>query len=508
MRAKRVLYNNIAAGILQITIFVFALIFPKLMITTYGSQLNGLYSSVRQVVSYLKYLELGITSALVVTLYKPLAIKDIGETNSLVTRAKNEYKKISYAYLIFVLALAFIYPLLLKESLDYLKVVTLIVFVGLYGVLDFYTLSKYVVLLQADQRNYIVNGATIITVVLQNVASIILMLTGQSLLLVALMPSLFLPVRSLILRFYIKRNYKYVDYTAEPSTIKLDTRKDAFINGLSNTLDATLPVIMVSLIVSLEMASVFSVYSMIFIGLAGILTVLSSGIQAAYGNMIANEETKTLKRTVNAYELIYYFVITVVYALALALIIPFIKIYTVDADINYVYPLFGPLFAIWAVGQTAGRPHQALLNASGEWRLVTKVNIIESTMLFLLLFVLGYFFSVTGILIAMIVTIFFKFFAIMHTVNSKIVKISSKVNMCRLIRIFVTIFIINMPFIFEWIQINAVTYGQWLLWAIGLGFYTLIITFIINLIFDWQTVKQIITNNVFGFFKKRKKDAN
>lgn len=490
MRAKKAMYNNIAAALLQVTILVFGLILPRLFIAAYGSEMNGLVSTTKQMVSYLKYLELGITSALVFTLYKPLANGDYKEINPLVTRARKDYERISLIFVSGLLLLSLIYPLILKEDLDYLKVFFLVLLIGIYGALDFYTLAKYRVLLQADQKAYIVNLITVVTTVIQNVLTIILLLLGQPLLLVVAIPSIFLPLRSIFLNRYIKHKYKDIDYKTKPSKIKLKSRTHAFISGISTTINVSLPLVIVSLIVSLEMASVFGVYSMIFVGLAGILTVVATGAQSAFGNMFAKEETENIKKIYNYYELLFYILVTILFASALILIIPFVKVYTLDlADANiYIIPVVGILFTLWAIIYNAGRTSQAMINASGKWKKTTAINISEAFLLIALTTILGYFFSLTGILTAMIISTIYKTVAILVITNKTIVKTKVSKSLIRLLRIFIITFIVYIPFIFKPDLIDPKSFVEWFIQAVVIVAAATTITFIVNMIFDYKAM--------------------
>src|SRR5690554_3565924 len=132
MRTKKAVFNNLSAASLQMINLLFGLIIPRLMIKAYGSELNGLLSSSKQMVSYLRYLELGITTALIYTLYSPLAKNDYDELNPLVTRSKKEYEKISLWYTVAVVLLSIIYPLMLKENIGYGTVLIIVFFVGIY----------------------------------------------------------------------------------------------------------------------------------------------------------------------------------------------------------------------------------------------------------------------------------------------------------------------------------------------------------------------------------------
>src|SRR5690554_870944 len=157
MRTKSAIYNNFSAGLLQIVILLFGLITPRLMIQSFGSEINGLISSSKQIVAYLNYLELGITSALIYSLYLPMSKQNFEEINPIVSRTKQEYYKVSILYFIGVILISFLYPLLLNVSFRYEIVILIVFFIGMYGTLDFFTLAKYRVLLEADQRGYIIN---------------------------------------------------------------------------------------------------------------------------------------------------------------------------------------------------------------------------------------------------------------------------------------------------------------------------------------------------------------
>ena len=52
MNRKKVIYNVIASFITQIISIVVALLVPRLLILIYGSEINGLVSSVNQIVRY------------------------------------------------------------------------------------------------------------------------------------------------------------------------------------------------------------------------------------------------------------------------------------------------------------------------------------------------------------------------------------------------------------------------------------------------------------------------
>ncbi len=505
MRTKKAIYNNIAAALLQVTILIFGLITPRLMIRVYGSELNGLISSTKQITSYMKYLELGITASLVYTLYQPVAYRRYDSINPLVARARREYQKISLWYSIGVVLMALIYPLMLKENLNYGFVIMLIFLIGIFGALDYLSLSKYRVLLMADQKEYVLNITTTVWTVLHNLISIILIMFSKSVLLVVFIPTMLLPLRGIILKIYVNKNYSLVNFKETPSKIKLDSRKDAFLSGLSNGLTISLPIVMVSLIVSLEMTSVYAVYSMVFVGLTGVMNVFNMGMSAAFGNMYAKEEKESMIRNNNYYEFLLYIIITILYSLAFALIIPFIKIYTANvADINYVIPIVGILFTLWSVLQNARIPNETIINSTGNWKAGRYIYITQIILLIIGTLVLGYFFSIVGILIGMILSTTFKSISIIYISNQKILEISSTTTFKRLFRVLFVITIVNLPLLFNFYSLPISNFFQWLIAGIIIFIYSTIITFIINYLFEKKTMINIYNRFIKNIITRKK----
>lgn len=77
MSRKRNSMNNFIWGILgNIITSIVAIIIPRLFIVNYGSEVNGLLSSIRQIYVYLALLEVGVGDASVVALYGPIGNED------------------------------------------------------------------------------------------------------------------------------------------------------------------------------------------------------------------------------------------------------------------------------------------------------------------------------------------------------------------------------------------------------------------------------------------------
>lgn len=70
MKNKVTLLNMISGLILQFFTIVSGFILPKIILTCFGSEVNGLVSSLNQFLSYITLVEGGITGVIVANLYQ------------------------------------------------------------------------------------------------------------------------------------------------------------------------------------------------------------------------------------------------------------------------------------------------------------------------------------------------------------------------------------------------------------------------------------------------------
>ena len=68
-RTKLFALNTIASALQQIVMFVVGLIIPSICLKYYGSETNGLVSSITQFISYITLIEAGISASMVYYLY-------------------------------------------------------------------------------------------------------------------------------------------------------------------------------------------------------------------------------------------------------------------------------------------------------------------------------------------------------------------------------------------------------------------------------------------------------
>ena len=181
MKGKRAIWNIITNIVVQFTLAISGLVIPRLIMKYYGSEMNGLVSSISQFISYAALIEMGIANASVIALYTPLSEFDNTEISAVVSATRKMYLVTACIYSCIIVGIAGLYPLLYKEQLGYVFVFEMIICIGAVNAVDYFFLGKYKVLLIADQRYYVLNIARIAATLLLLIISVILLMNGISL---------------------------------------------------------------------------------------------------------------------------------------------------------------------------------------------------------------------------------------------------------------------------------------------------------------------------------------
>ena len=154
-RTQKFALNSLTSMISQIVVMAAGMITPRLMIATYGSEMNGLVSSLNQFISYITLVEAGIGGAAIYSLYKPLAEEDHARISSIVVAAKKSYRQAGYIFSAGIFILAVVYGLLSNaESVTFGTIFTLAIILGINGCFDFFRqrIGKLVLLCNQAQH--------------------------------------------------------------------------------------------------------------------------------------------------------------------------------------------------------------------------------------------------------------------------------------------------------------------------------------------------------------------
>lgn len=434
-RTKKFLYNSVFTALYQIVVMLVGFVTPRVILQFYGSELNGLVSSINQFITYLSLVEAGIASAAVFALYKPLADEDHGAISSVVSATKRFYNQSGWIFTALIGVMALVYPLFVKtDKLSGIAVMVLVLVLGAKSFLDFFTLAKYRVILTADQRTYVVSNASTVYVLLQMVIIVVMAVLQCNIVLVYTAAILALCARSFILMFYVRKHYPYIDYKAKPNFNALDKRWDALFLQVLGAAQTGAPILLATVFTPLTDVSIYSVYNMVFTGINGVLSIFVNGLSAGFGDVIVRKELKTLQHSYKDFEYAYYMLITIVYSVAAIMLLPFIRIYTAGIDdANYIQPLIALLFVLNGLLYNLKTPQGMLIISAGMYKETRYRSLIQALIIIIGGAVLAPFFGLVGILIASCLSNLYRVIDLVFFVPKYITKLPVRYSLSKIL---------------------------------------------------------------------------
>ena len=504
MRTKKFFLNSVSKALLQIIIMFVGIITPRIILITYGSEINGLLTSITQFISYFNLVEAGLAASTMYALYKPLAENDNDKINGILSATNKFYRQSGFVFVALTLLLALISPLFISAtSLNNIDISFLVLILGINGALEFFTLAKYSALLSANQKTYVISFASMAHIVVNTLLTITLAFFRVNIVILKVVTLFSIFLRSFILLFYVKKKYKFIDYSVKPNKNALNKRWDALYIQLLNSIYSALPVLLITFYFKdLKIASVYAVFNMIILGLNGILDIFSTGVAASFGEIIIKNETNTLKNAYLDFEFLYYSMICIIFSITFIVIMPFIKIYTNGiSDANYYQPILGFIFTLNGLMYNLKTPQYMLIVAAGEYKKSKYHVLFQGIIAITFSLLLCTRFQLVGIIIALFLSNIFRVFISVLFVSKNITCLSSLKSLSRLVKTLFYIFVIVL--LSYNFSINSISILMWVKDAVVLAIFISLIYLILVVLFDRKHVKNIITRFKPMLFKNK-----
>lgn len=267
--------------------FVSRIIFVKVLDASYLG-INGLFSNILNI---LALADLGMSTAMMYSLYKPIADHNTTKIAALIGFYRKVYILIASAVLTFgLLLIPFLkYIVNLDQSIDHLYIYYIL---ALFNVVISYLFVYRTTLLDADQKSYILSYCVIffkfITFILQ---IMVLIFTHNYLLylLVAVLIGLISNITQnrITLKIYPFLNDKPVKLNSEERNEILKNVSSSFIYKFCATVQNNTDNILISIFVGTLYVGYYSNYSLITGTIVTIISVIFTAIKSSVGNMVA-----------------------------------------------------------------------------------------------------------------------------------------------------------------------------------------------------------------------------
>lgn len=400
--------NTVSSLLLQFISVLNGFIIPRLILQTFGSDVNGLVSSLTQFLNFISLLEGGVTAVIMASLYKPLHDNDIRKRDSIIVTTIDFYKKISYIFIIYSIILAFLYPLLFKTgfSYNYVSSLTLILSINLFSRYCFSLTWKN--LLDSDKKVYITSFVQILCIVLSALSTILVIIIYPNIHILKLFSALIFLLQPIIFNIYVNKNYNINKKSKKDNTLIKERWNGLGIN-LAFFVHSNTDVTLLTIFATLKDISVYSTYILVIKGVQSILDGISGGLAPSIGHALFDKDKRHLENLCNQYELINFFVSFLVFTLTGILIIPFVLLYTNGInDANYYQPLLGFFMILAQLMYSLRSLSNIVAYNMNQFKALTKYAVAEAIINIVLSLILIQILGNTGVVIATFVAMTFR----------------------------------------------------------------------------------------------------
>lgn len=408
VKGRVTLLNMISGLTMQIVTVLSGFIVPKIILSYFGSGVNGLVSSLSQFLSYISLVEGGITGVVMANLYKPLIDKDNARISSVVKTSDSFFRKIAAIFIVYAFGLSFVYPLLKKTGFNYWYVVSLSLILSISLYIQYMFSLSLRTLLIADKKVYIVNFTHVLIIVLNIVLVYCSVLVYPSIHILKLISGLLFIIQPVIFNRYVKKHYS-LEKNVDTDDSLVSQRWNGFAINVAAFIHYSTDIAILTIFSSLEVVSVYSVYALVTSGIRGLISSVASGMNPTLGQAYAKQDSGELHQKIDLYEYVIFTMVCFTFTVAGLLITPFVVLYTKGVnDANYNQPLFGYLIVISEALYLIKFPHLNLAYSANKFKEITIPAYIEAGINIVISIVLVNKLGIVGVAVGTIIAMIYR----------------------------------------------------------------------------------------------------
>ena len=401
-KVKRNVLTSVVLQILKILLsFISRMIFVKMLGATYLG-INGLFSNILTVLSVA---DLGMATAMMYSLYKPLADGDYEKTSAYVKFYGNIYNVV--AIVVAVVGIS-ILPFLkfivnLPEEVGGIYYYYLLMLANL--VISYLFLSR-ITLLHADQKSYVVNYIDMCQQFLVFLVQILVLIFTKNF-------ALYLVV-AIVGTFgadIIKSKIAKKKYHVANNNIKIEKKekrelarniKDVFLYKFGGAIQSNTDNILTSIFVGTVAVGYFSNYTMVVLAITSLTNMIFMALKSSIGNYNVKSDIKDQERMFYIFEDYNYLIIAFCSVCFYVLFPDFI---TICFGKDYLLEPITVIFIILNFYTLNIRQNLWVYReTTGLFSKVKYVTLVTTTLNLFLSILGGYFFGITGIIGATVIS--------------------------------------------------------------------------------------------------------
>lgn len=487
MRIKNVLRNTSWELAYEFIVILLGFLAPRYIILTYGSEVNGLQSTIMQIVAIMVLLQAGAITTSIYSLYKPIADKNYEEISLKLSSSVKFFKRITVIFLFLLLIGAVITALLLESKIDKGLIFIAFFIVGLKNALDLLFTSKFRIIFSADQQKHIISIGLIIEQTIYYVLLFVTVLLDLHFIYMFVWLLFGCFIKIIFMQFNYKKRYtNLIDTSKKEADSKIKGRNYSLANEISHSVVASSITILFSFLYGLEAASILGVYWMVVRLLTMLAQAVYGSFAPSYGNLVAEGDYNKINNVFDIFQYVFFMLNTFLYMCAAYLILPFVRIYTSGIiDAQYVNQLLSVIIIGYGIINTYRIPYNIVVSTNGLFKETWIQPFVSAIFSLLISIVLGRI-NMSFILVGPI-TFYFTNAIYQHFVIKRELPLFRVDNTKR--HIFVSLVAICIAIMASIIiPSSANDIGTWLFDAVSSALINILLIIIFSIIFDRKTL--------------------
>jgi len=404
MRTKKIMINAVSELMGYIIISIIAFVKVRVLIDNLGSEFNGYYQFINQLLGYLFLVEAGFGSAVLFKLYKPMAHNQRDKVSAIFNGSITIFRKIGAIILGILITITLFMPLMITSDEHLFVVIVSFLIIGVSQSIPYFFYSKsYSILLNSEQKNYIYSNIVNLIRIFVHICIIVAVLFSGSLISVAIILLVGKIIEEIIVDLICSRMYKWIDRKAEKDTSAQKMTKDLIYHRLGDLIVNNIDSLVLMKFLGPVMVSQYSTYNYISTFLDSVISKINSGIVSTFGNIFSKEDNKTSYKLYKEFIIIndiIAFIVPVCYILAAR---TFIKLWIGKESYIFSY-LTVALFASIIFLKCIFRQINTITTAKGMFKETKYYSFISSAINLVLSIILIKPFGLTGVLLATVVS--------------------------------------------------------------------------------------------------------
>lgn len=323
---------NMKVGMLFYTLTLLLAFFSrKVFLDCLGAEFIGLTGMLKNIMSYLSVAELGIGSSIVFFLYKPLQEDNHEQINEIVSILAFLYRCIGGIIGILGIIISLFFPFWFGNLTINLGLVYFAFYSFLASSIAGYIFNYRQLLVSANQKQYVVNAYFQSISIVQSITQILLAYYYRNLYLWVFVGLVFTVIGCIVFNYRIRKTYPWLQINLKEGRQNLKKypevlrkTRQIFIQKIKNLILYRSDEILVGAFVSVVQVAYYGNYMIIVNKLNFLVNILSNGMNAGIGNLIAEGNNNNTMKVFWELTAIRFLIVGIVIFALLLFIQPFI----------------------------------------------------------------------------------------------------------------------------------------------------------------------------------------